>query len=311
MKRMSRLVVMTLMLLVGLTVLNVFPQTIGQADQAWLRVQSDDGEFSVEVPATYKYFFSKPGFTVSKVGKSDKFEVSSMRMLTSLVDGTLIGFECYEAGKQSLDALYDDETYKRTDMIKSEIKGPGYTIKQLVLKVKNSYAIRQYFLSKNNIYILTAASRSGETATMRRFLDSLQFAPDGGQKTLINAKPLSGLPVTDVALDYDLNATYPEPKTATKEPVKFSGDESLILISKPRPAYTVAARQSGVKGLAAVRTTFEADGRVSKLVVIRQLSDGLLRQVVFAAIRIRFLPPVKNNKPDTVTRVIEYYFDIY
>lgn len=66
-----------------------------------------------------------------------------------------------------------------------------------------------------------------------------------------------------------------------------------------------------VTGTIRVRLTFAKDGFVSKIVVLKSLPEGLLRQSLFAALRIKFLPKMKDGSPETVIKMVEYKFDIY
>ena len=84
-----------------------------------------------------------------------------------------------------------------------------------------------------------------------------------------------------------------------------------MIVSKPFASYTDAARSNGEQGIIRMRITFSKEGRISKLALVQTLKEGLQRQAVFAAIRIKFIPQEKNNEPLTVTKLIEYSFNIY
>lgn len=282
-------------------------------DGTWIRVQSDDGEFSIEVPEKYHYYFNKNGFSISELGTSNNYDLKKMRMLNSFVSGTLVSFECYETKKGAINVIYDGDIYKKADIEKLEIKGSGYSINQIVQKDKNYYLIRQYLYSKNNIYILTTASRNGETAFMKRFLSSLKFSPNVRQTDVADSTKLSSLQITDVEIELKLDEKISPPKKNTNQqvPIKNEAEEKFSILNKQRPAYTDSARMSGVVGTVVLRTTFSADGYVPKITVLRELPNGLLRQTLFAALRIKFLPLEKDGKAESVVKVIEYSFSIY
>src|SRR5262249_45017674 len=134
--------------------------------------------------------------------------------LNAFYQGTLISFESYDASKAALDALYGDDTFNRgTDRAKSTVKKQGFVIRQLIIKTGGAFAIRQYVSSKDHIYILTAASRKGETAEMRRFLDSLEIRAesDSGPTPVPAVVPFSKLHSEDVQLQMQLEDNSPEP----------------------------------------------------------------------------------------------------
>lgn len=86
---------------------------------------------------------------------------------------------------------------------------------------------------------------------------------------------------------------------------------SLKILAKPRPAYTDAARQSGIQGVIRLMVGFDSDGTVKHILVVKPLSHGLNEQAVRAARQIKFEPATQNGKPVSVVKQIEYSFSIY
>lgn len=275
----------------------------------WIRVQSDDGEFSIEVPAKYSFVVDKDGFSVAD--KSNNYALKEVRMLNAYREKTLFAFESYKAGKNALDSFIEQD--KRNGKL-SQIERGDLRVKQILLKTDKFYAVRQYFNSKNNIYILTAASRNGETPAMKRFFDSMIFKPSNSDKTANNsvsaAISFSALKISQIEFD-----EKPEPfKFDASKPQKPNTDENALplqILFKPRPSYTDAARMSSERGTIQMRVTFSEDGFISKVGFLKTLKYGLLRQAFFAALRLKFLPREKDEKPQTVAKVIEYSFDIF
>jgi TonB family protein len=85
----------------------------------------------------------------------------------------------------------------------------------------------------------------------------------------------------------------------------------LVILSKPRPAYTDEARRNGVEGNVILKVTFEADGTIGAIVVVKGLEQGLTESTEEAARRIEFRPATKNGKPIAVTKQLEYKFSVY
>jgi len=288
------------------------PSKVSDGGEKWIRVASDDGEFSVEVPEKYHYFFNDDGFSVSKNGQHYNYNLKQVRLFKSSLSGTIISFECYEGDKKALDVMLDSDSFTKAKVVKSEIKRANFSIKQMIRSTKQYYMICQYFYSKKHIYVLTTASRNGETVSMRRFLDSLIFSPNVRNGDRTDTVKLSSLSVSEPEIAFDLNAVYPPAKPQTKTISPKDIDEvPFKLLYKPHPSFTQSARESNVTGIVVVRATFSAQGHISKIIVLRQLPVGLLRQVLFAAIRMSFLPKEKNGKAESVTKHIEYSFAIY
>ena len=109
-------------------------------------------------------------------------------------------------------------------------------------------------------------------------------------------------------------ARLPEPTPAAlpRYAIKNrSTDEPVVILSKPRPGYTDEARSNGVQGNVILKVTFEADGTIGAIEVIKGLELGLTETTVEAARKITFTPARQNGKPVSVTKELEYTFSIY
>lgn len=88
-------------------------------------------------------------------------------------------------------------------------------------------------------------------------------------------------------------------------------DTPIKFISKPYPRYTDEARNNNITGKIKIAVEFGANGQIRYLVPIRGLPYGLTENAMKAASEIKFKSAVKNDKPVTVIRLVEYNFDIY
>lgn len=308
---MKRLIILITFILLAFSVSNAQDQTA-----EWIRVQSDNGEFSIEVPAEYGFFADKNGFSIAE--NPNTYFLQEMNMLNAFHEKTLLSFESYKASKSGLDKIRERDSGKGES---SEIKREGYRIKQIIIKNDNSYTVRQYFNSKNYIYILTAASRDGETPALKRFLDSLVFNSSGAKTT--QAAPLdaklkiisfSTLKATPIEVDANPQLLK-KPDGANNDssalPTKDKKSLPLVVLYKSPPSYTNGARTIGEQGIIRLRLDFSQAGYISKIAFLNSLREGLLRQAIFAALRIKFLPQEKDDRPQTVTKIVEYSFSIY
>lgn len=84
----------------------------------------------------------------------------------------------------------------------------------------------------------------------------------------------------------------------------------LKITSKPRASYTDSARQAGVQGIITLAVLFSAD-KTKKVLVIKPLSNGLTAEAVIAARKIDFTPQMKDGKPISVVRLVQYTFTLY
>ena len=276
----------------------------------WIRVGSDDGEFSIEVPAKYNFGYDKDGFSESK--DRNNFQLQNMYLLNAFADGALLSFERYESKKGGLDALYqyEERRAKYENINFSKIKSNGTVVRQTITKTDKFYCLRQYFNSKSYIYVLTVAAKDSTNPTMKRFLDSLVFKPNTKDKPDTNSILFSSLKVTPVEIT---QAAPNEKDTKASSPnlAVSEGLEPLIVVKKPTPAYIDVARRKNVQGTIQIRATFSDDGFIPKMEIIQSLPEGLLRQTIFALLRLKFLPQMKDGKPESIKKIVEYSFSIY
>lgn len=294
--------------------------TISFAQDKWIYVQSDDGEFSIEVPKNYSYFYDENGI------RKFNIKLSQMSVLNSYRKNTLLSFERYKVGKinnaESVETkdkavenpltervlkeiedeipLYANNPKKQMSLIEKD----GNKIDQIIRKNKDQTTIRQYFFSNDFIYILTASSRNGETAEMKRFFDSLKFSPNFKVQSVKNAKLFSKLKQTKIEIkdssEKENSVTKFEVNSVKKDVITF-----LLVVSPGIPHTLESLNKFGVMKL---EITFSKSGQVTKINVLNSISKDLIQNTILTALRIKFLPQEKNGKPVTVTKIIEYYF---
>ena len=275
----------------------------------WIRIQSESGEFSIDVPAKYGLFYDKDGFWVSNGW--DKFQLTEMNLFNAYAEKTLISVESYKASKGGLDIIFeqDNKSGKKDSFKLGDLK-----VRRIVNETDKFYSARWYFDLGDFIYILTAASRNGETSAMKRFFESIEvkrLKPETAQN-ISSAIPFSKLKASPIEI-YDVQPAKIEPgsKPKAENTEKDENVLPMIIFNRPIPFYTDSARYKGEQGTIDVRATFSDEGRITKIGIAKTLREGLLRQSVFAAIRVKFLPQEKDGKEVTVIRPIHYRFHIY
>lgn len=277
----------------------------------WIRVQSDDGEFSIEVPPTYKFFYDNDGFSVG--GSIREFSLRNMEMLNSYVDGTLLSFERYAGDHDAAAVMFESDSKSRGVTASSvETRPSGLKYRQIVSKTDQMYAVRQYFYTKGHIYVLTAASRGEETVAMRRFLDSVNIMMKPPATIRPDAIVLSKLTPSRLNIEDETNNSKASSVRKDQQPPKPGpADKPLVIVNKPLASYTGAARRALTTGTIAVRVDFDADASVTRIAFIKMLSNGLSRQTLMAALRIKFIPAEKDGTPEKSSKLVEYTFSIY
>jgi uncharacterized lipoprotein YehR (DUF1307 family) len=86
--------------------------TVAQEKTEWMRVVSDNGEFSVEVPANYTYFYDRDGFSYQL--STGTLQYAQMQMLNASQEKTVMSVEIYKVSspKKHLNHLLDKLNHK-------------------------------------------------------------------------------------------------------------------------------------------------------------------------------------------------------
>jgi hypothetical protein len=269
----------------------------------WIRVQSDDGEFSIEVPADYGYFYDKDGLDVGFPNAYN--ELDEMRVFNSYKEHTLISFECYNTPKTFFDVNKLITKIGQTDVNeggeRKEFKKDGFKVTQITKKSKNLYMIKWFIYSKHSIYMLLSASRSGETETMKRFFNSLIFKPDTKVSQISKEITFSDLKQTPIIIEEDLNRKVkPDDKKKTQPDETI---EPFSIVFQPLPVFRIVSSPSES---AYLEIEFSEIGQISKLITLRKLAPEFLRSVQLSALRLKYLPEEKDGKPTEVKKIIKY-----
>jgi hypothetical protein len=315
-RSLSGLLFVLALCLAPVTGLGQGPAGAAQPRQKWIRAQSDNGEFSVEVPDEYDYSFGREGFTVED--NSGPYAMREMGVFNSYRDGALLSFESYETkdpGKAFSAIIFEHEN--RLGKIDA-IKQNGKTFHQMVVKNEKYYLVRQYFISRTRLYILTAGARKEGSPAIDRFLKSIVlsggYTGEGKIGADVPVVSFAALKQTPPILQPD-GAKYGKnlavPKTADPDEPAERGVSTMTIIAKPASYYTDLARKKDEQGLVQFQITFTANGGISRIKILKELQYGLTRHALISALRIKILPKEVNGKAEPVTRTISYGFQIY
>lgn len=89
------------------------------------------------------------------------------------------------------------------------------------------------------------------------------------------------------------------------------GVTPVKIISKPKAAYTDAARQAGIQGTIRLAILLGANANIQHVLILKRLGYGLDEQALKAARQIKFEPKTKDGKPISTVLTLEYTFSIH
>lgn len=296
---MKRLLLLTISitLLVGV----VYGQENNPAEQAasWQRYTVKGEEFSIKFP-------THPAMTTYKKSGWNYQRNRRERHLGAYADGVVYIVFSLEDGEphQALKASIEE--------IVSSSEGVRSTEQDLSL---NGFSGKQYsgpsplgetvqiFATKNRFYHFRVFGARAEDPRVKQFFSSISL---GKKVEGIEVSDGQGIPFkpTDQFTSSNLD---PSGKSFVGREV----DRKAILIMKPEPAYTEAARQKQITGTVVLKTVFSSNGSVVNIVTVNGLPDGLTEKAIDAARKIKFIPAVKDGKFVSMWMQLEYNFNLY
>jgi TonB family protein len=101
----------------------------------------------------------------------------------------------------------------------------------------------------------------------------------------------------------------PPPSTKKAEPLGNSFTPVEILF-KPRPTYTVEAREMRLEGEVSLQVVFQASGNIRVVRVLQGLGHGLDEAAQQAALRVRFKPAMRGGVPVDTNATIRISFEL-
>jgi TonB family protein len=227
------------------------------------------------------------------------------------------GAYCSQKGK------FDENKFsERVNTLKSELKDEsnsennfsGNSIIKLagykrVIKLVNDYDNKRWFE-------LSIHGADEKKIEVKNFLDSLKIdkaAPGieigpGASQTFGDDVSKSIVEVKDNNAGNDESA-----ENSKKIAVKIESEASYLarIIIRPKAKYTDAARKNQVTGTVRLKVAFLANGAIGDIAVIVSLPFGLTEEAIAAARKMVFIPQQGFKTRYSVSKTVEYSFNIY
>jgi hypothetical protein len=294
----------------------------------WVRVESENKEFSCVLPENFSVTFDKEGF--SRAGQrdwADHVDFKNVRSFGGYSDGLSVFLEVYDVRNTKKGLAYITESINGADI--SQLQFESFTVRKVVSE-GDTKPVSFYIASKSQIYVVGYGTRNPNNLAIARFLTSIRL--DGKQlfTTKLAQFPETALHVSlssvvetpiEVTENLESKKDAKGPKQKASQPASMPQNSktgspkdssySLAMLVKPRVSYTDSARQANEQGVIRLRVTFLANGHIGKIVVLKKLRFGLLENAIRCARRIKFIPEVKDNAAIDTEHVVEYSFSIY
>ena len=300
----------------------VYPQSV---PAQWVRVESENKEFSCLLPAGFSVALDKEGFSRSSPRDLwDHVDYKNVRSLSGFSDGIAVFLEVYDVKGTKKGLAFITESISDVSIIQMQFE--NFTIRQ-VKRESDDTSNSFYIASKSQIYLVGYGSRERNSPSTARFLASIRL----NGKPIFNSKiapfpesssvsSLSALSETTEIVEQLIykqdekelkqKATQPASMPQPNGP-KSPGDGPLTILLRPRAAYTDSARHANEQGTIRLKIMFLANGHIGKITVLKKLRYGLLENAIRSAKRIKFIPAAKDGVPIDKEQIVEYSFSIY
>ncbi|MET0751850.1 MAG: TonB family protein [Pyrinomonadaceae bacterium] len=147
---------------------------------------------------------------------------------------------------------------------------------------------------------LSFSADAEETKFQREYLESLKFFADYYSRNQAPANfDADVLPSDESTID-----------ESSGNESTAGGNTRVKILSKPRPIYTMAAKNANVSGTVRLLVGFSADGKVKHVLILRALGFGLDKEAVKAARKLKFEPATEKGKPVSAIKLFDYIFTI-
>lgn len=204
---------------------------------------------------------------------------------------------CEPFGKKQYDSWIDYLRKKPGPLVETDVKIMGSQAKMFREETKTTVITRWALWDIDRWFEMVVTRRKSDAASEEKFPYSLTLADKDAKEIGRGSERLLG------------DRTAPDTRFIDAGSVQPS--EEVVIVSKPRPGYTEAARTKAIQGTITLQVPFLRNGSLGPITVVKGLPEGITEQGVAAAQRMSFLPARVNGVPVTVSKQIEYTFSIY
>ena len=300
------------------------PQPESAQAAAWSRYTYTGEEFSVELPGMPTSYQTVRGIN------GQWRETEKVRVFSHYADGVVYFVVAYDSphGSESLDFFAHHLRGAWGLGPKAEVTADGFKgVSYEVFAVQRGriaydlYGEGRVFRTKRHAYLALALTKEQGRPEVERFLNSLALGPSPAGERIAEEEPIPRY-VPPQQSDGEPGGSEERLKLVRREggarerapgephTMQEVGRKALI-VYKPEPPYTEAARRKGVTGVVRLRVVLSSTGRVTDIEVLKSLPNGLTESAMRVARQLRFFPAEKDGRPVSQYVLLENNFNIY
>jgi TonB family protein len=302
-KYMHRLIVCLSILCFSLCGLEVksYSNFVIQESEKWERYTGKDEKFTVSLPAQ-----PSAAITYRMVRVIDFTNEKHYRgtLYTAYREGVAYLIYSFPRSSEPLQQFVGEfsSRYERIVKFLSErdVTTSNSAGKRYAIKYRDVDGVVDFYVTDKHAYILEVVGADETHPSVSRFLES--FALNDRDASAVEVTPNSKKR-SKAQAD---NSQDTGPIFTAREVTRKS-----VLIYRPEPQYTEAARRNRVSGTIVLKAVLSSSGKVANIEVERSLPSGLDEKAIEAASQIVFIPAMKDGKFVSQSVIIEYNFSVY
>jgi TonB family protein len=269
---------------------------VAQTADEWRRYKVQGEEFSVALPAL-------PAMRSREIYILSLRRNRVQRVLGSYANGVAYAIHAFEnPEKESLDAFRERmKRYRRREWSAPEtsVSVNNFVGKQFEFTERTVPGAAQFFATKKHLYLFEAVGAAADDPRVKQFFSSIILGSKTQGTELEDG--IGAQPPVENPTDQD-----PSPDVTSR-----NVDRRVVIITKPEPSYTDAARRAQTTGTVVLKLVFASNGGVTNIRAVSELPNGLTEQSINAAKQIRFVPALKNGQFVSMWMQVEYNFNLY
>jgi Gram-negative bacterial TonB protein C-terminal len=282
----------------------VAQDTNSEAPIKWQRYRDTGGNISIMLPKLPTRFdFGDPCRQVTVSEYWSYAENAAYSVLIATKSPMKFPTTCKEKkifGKETFDLELEKLAADGGVLDERSVDASGHQVIKILRKGEPRWIVND--IAHGKWVELAVFSRNIESTQARTFLSSLSFEPI---YTAIDiAEGASSTLGDQVVVGTGAKLRDPTPPIIVQ-------NVGLAFVNRPRPSYSVPAREANLKGTVVLKVTFLDNGGIGPIEVIKAVPLGLTEQAIAAAKKIVFLPARDADKNITVVKQVEYSFSIY
>jgi TonB family protein len=187
----------------------------------------------------------------------------------------------------------DGKTYSSEKTFDRELNLNGILGKRYRIRIYDrADGIVDFYITNHHVYIVEAVSYDLSHPSIQRFFNSFTLDEklldqreskenkNNSPQNMVSQVPQSAFNQAD------------DNQVFTSKEV----DQRVVFVSRPEPGHTEEARHSQTTGTVVMRAVLSASGKVTSIKIVKGLKDGLTEKAIEAAIKMKFIPAVKDGK---------------